>query len=370
MNLDDVAQRKRLFSNLNDTFIHFGLVILLVLICLKIFSPFLGVMLWGVILAVVLHPLQQVLAKKMKNSQGYSSTLLVLVGLILIGAPTFMLGASFSEFALEKYEKWNSGSFSIQPPPESVSEWPVIGGMVTKFWLLASEDLPKFLDKIKPELTEISKGMLSSIGNTVGSLFKFLGALIIAGIMMAYGQSGSAAIRKILCRLTSPEKGPELHQLSTLTIRSVALGVVGVAFVQSLFLGLGFVWADVPAAGILAVLALLFGIAQLPALVITLPVIIYVWATGESSTTENVLITVYLVVAGLSDGFLKPLLLGRGVEVPMPIILLGALGGMFTYGMIGLFLGAVVLALGYQLFMDWVENTEAEDPDVAKATGE
>lgn len=370
MNFGEGVQRKRLFSDLNDTLIHFGLVILLVLVCLKIFSPFLGVMLWGVILAVVLYPLQQMLAKKMKNHQGYSSTLLVLLGLIIIGVPTLMLGISFSEFAIEKYEKWTSDSFAIQPPPESVSEWPVIGSVVSNLWSLASEDLPRFLEKINPQLTEISKGILASIGNTAGSLFKFLGALIIAGIMMAYGQSGSDSIRKILCRLTSPEKGPELHQLSTLTIRSVALGVVGVAFVQSLFLGLGFVWAGVPAAGILAVLALLFGIAQLPALVITLPVIIYVWATGESSTTQNLLITVYLVVAGLSDGFLKPLLLGRGVEVPMPIILLGALGGMFTYGMIGLFLGAVVLALGYQLFMDWVDNSQAGNAETAKATGD
>ncbi len=370
MNFGDGAQRKRLFSDLNDTLIHFGLVILLVLVCLNIFSPFLGIMLWGVILAVVLYPLQQLLAKKMKNHQGYSSTLLVLSGLIIIGVPTFMLGASFSEFAFDKYEKWSADSFTIQPPPESVSEWPVIGSMTSKLWLQASEDLPQFLEKINPQLTEISKGMLASIANTVSSLLKFFGALIIAGIMMAYGQSGSDSIRKILCRLTSPEKGPELHQLSTMTIRSVALGVVGVAFVQSLFLGLGFVWAGMPAAGILAVLSLLFGIAQLPALVITLPVIVYVWMTGDSSTTHNVLVTVYLVVAGLSDGFLKPLLLGRGVEVPMPIILLGALGGLFTYGLIGLFLGAVVLALGYQLFMEWVDNSTDENAEAKLASGE
>ncbi|MAJ28522.1 AI-2E family transporter [bacterium TMED181] len=370
MTSEDRVNRRRLFSDLNDTFIHFGLVILLVMVCLKIFSPFLGLMLWGLILAVVLYPLQQILAQKMKNRQGWSATLVVVAGLLLIGIPTVLLGTSFSEYAFDQYEKWNSEGFTIQPPSESVSQWPIIGGTVSSVWLQASEDLPNFIEKIQPQLTEMSKSLLSSVANTASSLLKFLGSLIIAGIMMAYGQSGSDSIRRILCRLTSQEKGPKLHQLSTLTIRSVALGVVGVAFLQSLLLGLGFVWAGIPAAGILAIVALLIGIAQLPALLITLPVIVFVWATGDSSATHNILVTIYLIAAGVSDGFLKPLLLGRGVEVPMPIILLGALGGMFTYGLVGLFLGAVVLALGYQLFMDWVDNPVAENSDTNLASSE
>jgi predicted PurR-regulated permease PerM len=132
--------------------------------------------------------------------------------------------------------------------------------------------------------------------------------------------------------------------------------VVGVAFIQAILLGLGFVFAGVPAAGILAVIVLLVGILQLPALLVSLPAVGYLWWAGDGSTVMNVVWTVYLLIAGMADNVLKPMLLGRGVDVPMPVILIGALGGMVYSGIVGLFIGAVVLAVGYQLFMDWVDR--------------
>ncbi len=142
------------------------------------------------------------------------------------------------------------------------------------------------------------------------------------------------------------------------------MGVIGVAFIQALLVGVGFILADIPAAGLLAIVVLILGIAQLPATLITLPVIAYIWWSGDS-TMSNVFFTVSLVLAGLADNVLKPMFLGRGVDAPMPIILLGALGGMVTAGMIGLFVGAVLLALGYVIFMDWVADGEKEDSDEA-----
>jgi predicted PurR-regulated permease PerM len=195
---------------------------------------------------------------------------------------------------------------------------------------------------------------------------KFLGSLVIAGIMLAYGESGSAAMLAIIRRFTGPEKATEMHKLSTATIRSVATGVIGVAFIQALLLGVGFIAAGIPMAGILAVVVLLFGIAQLPAAVISLPAIAYLWWSGDS-TMMNVVWTVYLLVAGMADNVLKPLLLGRGVDAPMPIILLGALGGMVSAGLIGLFLGAVLLALGYQLFMAWVSDDQPDESGAGSA---
>ena len=148
---------------------------------------------------------------------------------------------------------------------------------------------------------------------------------------------------------------------------SVANGVVGVAFIQALLLGVGFIWAGIPAAGVWALVVLLLGIAQLPVAIITLPAVAYIWWTGDS-TLLNVVWTVYLIGAGLIDNVLKPLLLGRGVDAPMPVILLGALGGMVSGGIIGLFVGAVVLAVGYQLFMDWVaEGDQAGEGETAAA---
>ena len=148
-------------------------------------------------------------------------------------------------------------------------------------------------------------------------------------------------------------------------MRSVATGVVGVAFIQALLLGLGFIFAGVPAAGVLAIVVLVLGIVQLPPTLVAVPVIIYLWMGGDASTTSNIFFTVYLMLAGMADNVLKPLLLGRGVDVPMPIVLFGALGGMVSAGIIGLFIGAILLSVGYQLFIDWVAETshdlEAED---------
>ena len=184
-------------------------------------------------------------------------------------------------------------------------------------------------------------------------------SLIIAGIMMAYGEGGSRSMLKILSRIVGPDYGKEVQRLSTMTTRSIAVGVLGVALIQAVILGVGFVFAGVPAAGVLAIVVIVIGVLQLPALLISIPVIGYLWAATDYSTTHNIVWTVYLIVGGFSDNALKPILLGRGVEAPMPVILLGAIGGMVTSGIIGLFLGAVFLAVGYRIFMQWVESADA-----------
>ncbi len=360
MQPENTVLRQILSQDLTEVLIRVGLIAVLVVFCVKIFAPFMGLMLWALILAVILYPLQQKLAKRIGDRQGSSATILVLIGLLVIGGPTVMLGSSFANHLQGMYSTFQADTISVKPPPASVAEWPLIGEKVFGVWTQAADNLPALLQKIKPELENFAKAALAAVASTAGGVLQFLGSLIIAGIMMAYGRSGSDAMRKIITRLTSPKKGPQLHTLSTLTIRSVALGVIGIAFIQALLVGIGLVWADIPAAGVLAVVLLLIGIAQVPALVITLPVIGYIWWSSDAATM-NVVHTVYLLVAGMVDGFIKPLLLGRGVDVPMPIVLLGALGGMVTAGIIGLFLGAVLLSLGYEIFMEWVDDEPSTD---------
>ncbi len=368
MQPNNPALRKILSQDLTEVLIRVALIAVLVVFCVKIFAPFMGLMLWALILAVILYPLHQKLAKRIGDRQGRAATILVLAGLLVIGGPTVMLGSSFADQIQGMYSTFEADTVSVKPPPASIAEWPLVGKKIFGVWTQAAENLPALLQKMKPQLENFAKGALSAVVNTAGGVLQFLGSLIIAGIMMAYGRSGSDAMCKIITRLTSPKKGPELHTLSTLTIRSVAMGVIGIAFIQALLVGIGLVWADIPAAGVLAIVLLLIGIAQVPALVITLPAIGYIWWSSDA-TTMNVIHTVYLLVAGMADGFIKPLLLGRGIDVPMPIVLLGALGGMVTSGIIGLFLGAVLLSLGYQIFMEWVEDEESAD-DGPKEEGE
>jgi predicted PurR-regulated permease PerM len=370
MQPENQEARKQLSKDLLNSMIQFGLIIIAVYLSIHIFAPFAGLMLWALILAVALYPLQKRLASRLKGKQGRTATLLVLAGLLVIGLPTVMLGSSFANHLHGFHGALENSSFTIKQPADSVAKWPLIGEKVHSAWSSAASDFPAFLEKFKPQLKNFSKKMLSTALNTAGSVFMFLASLIIAGIMMAYGEAGSSVMQRILIRLAGQERGVRLHALSTATIRSVAMGVVGVAFIQALLLGVGFVMAGIPGAGVLALVVLLIGILQLPALIISLPVIAYLWWAGDASTVANIFFTIYLLLAGAADNVLKPLLLGRGVDVPMPIILLGALGGMVSAGIIGLFLGAVILAVGYQVFMEWVNEQGPEITDTPEIAGD
>ena len=270
-----------------------------------------------------------------------------------------MLGYSFATQVQQMQQTYESGGFEITPPKASVEEWPVIGEKIYAMWNTAAVNLPKLLEENKAQLHNLSMKVFTMARDMLGSVFLFLSALVIAGIMMTYGGAGSQVMERILNRLAGPEKGAQLYALSTTTVRSVASGVIGVAFIQALLLGVGFMLSDIPAAGVLAVFVMVLGVLQLPASIISLPAIAYLWLGGDASMLSNILFTLYLLVAGMVDNVLKPVLLGRGVDAPMPIILIGALGGMIAAGIIGLFVGAVVLTVGYEIFMAWVADLPA-----------
>ncbi|MFT4632968.1 MAG: putative PurR-regulated permease PerM [Candidatus Pseudothioglobus sp.] len=345
-------------SEFTDTMIGLGLAAALVILCLQVFAPFIGVMLWAVILAATLYPMHQALARRMGDRQGRSATVIVLTGLLIMGVPLVLLGTSLANHLADSYQSFQNNTIQITQPKASVADWPVIGKTVFNAWSEMSTNLPEFIEKNKAGVQGLVKRGISVSAGTIGSVFLFLGALIIAGIMMAYGKSGSVAMERIVSRFSGQERGPAILTLSTLTVRSVAAGVLGVALIQALILGVGFFFAGVPAAGVLAVVILFLGILQLPAIIITIPVVAWIWGTGDGSTVMNSIWSVYLIVGGFSDGILKPMLLGRGVDAPMPVILIGALGGMVSAGIVGLFVGAVLLAVGYRLLMEWVARSE------------
>ena len=172
---------------------------------------------------------------------------------------------------------------------------------------------------------------------------------------MAFGQAGSGASLAIFSRIVGPSAARSSPSCRR-TIRAVAAGVLGVALIQAIIVGLCLLLAGIPFAGVLTVIVLVLGIAQVPALLVTLPAIAYIWMAGDYGTGEATLYTILLFVAGMTDNVLKPLMLGRGVDAPMPVILIGALGGMAVQGILGMFVGATLLALGYQIFMGWVHT--------------
>ena len=357
----DLELEKRLSGRLLDVLIRAGMVFALAVLCYQIFSPFLALMVWALILAVTLYPAHQKLARRMGNKQGLAATVLVLIGLVLIGVPTGLLMFEVGDSVHSFIASVRDHTLQIPAPSAGVADWPVVGKKIFGLWSQAHTDLPALVQGLQPRIGDLAKSALAIVASTGVAMLLFLAAFIIAGIIMAFGESGANATRAIFDRIVGTGHGEEFAKLSTATVRAVALGVLGVAFIQAIVVGLFLIIAGVPFAGVLALVVLVLGIAQVPALLVTLPVIVYIWVSGEYSTGAAVTHSILLFVAGMLDNVLKPLLLGRGVDAPMVVILLGALGGLATKGLIGMFVGATLLALGYQIFMWWV----ATNPDKA-----
>jgi predicted PurR-regulated permease PerM len=362
----DQELEQRLASPLLDVLIRAGLILGMVMLCYRVFAPFLTLTVWALILAVTIYPLHQSLASKIGGKQGLAATLLVVIGVILIVAPTAMLMNSLGDSVHQLVNDVQNNSLKIPAPRPRVEQWPVVGKKIHNVWSKAYADLPALVKSMQPKIGELAKTALSFVASIASGLLQFIASFIIAGIIMAFGQSGSRGSLAIFERIVGNARGSEFAKLSAATIRAVAQGVIGVAFIQAIIVGLALLVAGVPWAGALALIVLVLGIAQVPALIVTLPAIFYIWSSGDYSNAAAIAYTVVLLLSGMADNVLKPLMLGRGVDAPMPVILLGALGGMAAAGILGMFVGATLLALGYQIFMGWV----AANPDTGQAQEE
>lgn len=347
-------------QNQLDVLIRAGMVAALVAGCYMVFSPFLYLMIWSLILAINLYPLQRLLQNRFGLRAGRAATLIVLIAFVLLAIPLYVLGVSMAESAESALAWARGGTFHISPPPESVAGWPVIGPKLYDFWQQAAVDLTSIAQKFAPQLKDISLGLFGKLAGFGLGLLMFLLALVVGGVIMAFADSGERSSVEIADRIFGAGQGADVARLCTGTIRAVAQGVIGIAFIQMLLIGIGFVLMGVPGAGLLALVVLVLAIAQLPASLITIPVIVYVFAT-DGANVATIVFAAYIFVAGLVDNVLKPMLLGRGVDVPMPVILIGSLGGMATMGIIGLFIGPVLLAVGYKLFWRWVRKNAPEE---------
>jgi predicted PurR-regulated permease PerM len=354
---------QRLSSRLLDVFVRAGLISVMVVLCYRVFAPFLTLMVWALILAVTMYPLHQRLAHRIRGRQCLAATLVVISAGLLIVTPTALLMNAFGSSVHSLIAAVQDNTLRIPAPREGVSEWPIIGERIYDVWLRAHSDLPGLVMSMQPKLGEVARKALSVVAHIGVGMLEFLASFIIAGILMAHGEAGARVSRVILERIFGSGRGETFTTLSAATIRAVAQGVIGIGFVQAVLVGLALLVADVPLAGILAAVTLVLSIAQVPALLITLPAIGYIWSSGNYSTGAAILDTVMLLLAGIADNVLKPLMLGRGVDAPMPVVLLGALGGMAAAGIVGMFVGATLLALAYHLFMTWV----ATNPDTKVA---
>jgi len=358
----DTNLERRLARRLLDVLIRAALLLAMALLCYRVLSPFLPLAIWALIFAVTTYPLHLRIAARLGGRPGLAATLLALLGIAVFVVPIGILMSSLGDSIRTLIEAVQQNTLQIPSPPETVAAWPVIGARLHAVWTQAHNDLPALVQSMQPKIGDIALVALGFVASIGSGLLVLLGALILAGIFMAFGEHGARACVSVFERLAGEERGASLARLSTATIRAVAQGVVGVALIQAILVGLALLVAGVPWAGALAAIVLVLGIAQVPAVIVTLPAIAWIWSRG-GGTGEAIIDTALLLVSGMADNVLKPLMIGRGVDVPMPVILVGALGGMATGGIVGMFVGATLLALAWQLLTGWVdESPDADTP--------
>jgi len=347
-------------QNTIEAAIRLGLLLLLAAWCFMIVYPFIGPVMWGVIIAVAIYPLFLKLKSALGQRNKLAAVVYTLLALAFLITPTLMITDSVIESSQAISERYEQGQLHIPPPEESVKGWPLVGEKLHALWSQASTNLQGTIEKYEPQLKQAGEKIIAIAAGAGSGILQFVISIIISGILVANAPGAYNITLKTFSRLTNHKQGEMFTRLSRDTIRSIAQGVLGIAVIQALLSAVGMYVMDVPAWGLWTLMILVLAIAQLPPLLILGFVIAYVWSVAE--TTPAVIFTIYALIVSGSDSFLKPLLLGRGLKTPMLVILLGAIGGMIMSGIIGLFIGAVILALGYELFMQWLDlNVEAAE---------
>ena len=343
--------------------VHLGLIILIVAWCLQILQPFISLLAWGAIIAISIYTPFLKLRKMLGGNNKLAAVLVALIGVGVVLVPAWMFTGSMIGSAQTLYENAHTGTFELNPPSESVRDWPLIGSKLYEGWSEASSNLGGFLEQHSDQLKGVTKTALSKAAGMGVGVLLFLASILIAAAFLATADGMKTGASRLFRRVAG-DQGDELLGLSVATIRSVTVGVLGIAAIQAFLGGLGMFLVDVPAAGVWTLAILVVAIAQLPPWLVLGPVIIYVFS--YETTTVATVFAIWSLAVSFADMVLKPLLLGRGVDVPMLAVLLGAIGGLIMAGIMGLFVGAVVLALGYKLFVSWLAAGEAEESGSAE----
>lgn len=334
--------------------IRVGVVVLLLVWCFSIVRPFLGILIWAIIIAVAAYRPFVSLQRLCGGKGSIAAPIFVVLSLAVILLPTLLLADTLFAGVHALATDLADGSLTITGPPAVVATWPLIGEPIDRLWSLASTNLHEALAELGPQLTAIGQWFLSFAGNLTLGLLQFVIAIFTASAMLANAASGERLAGRVASGLGGGN-GPRYTKLAVQTIRSVSKGILGVALIQSTAAGLGFLAVGLPAAGLLAFVCLILAIVQIGPSLVLLPAVIYAFATF-SSTTTAVLFAVWCAFVGVLDNILKPILLGRGVELPMLVIFIGAIGGFLSNGILGLFIGPVVLALGYTAVSAWLAD--------------
>lgn len=346
-------QRPAIEPRITD-FVRFGIVGLFAYWSFVLVSPFLVIVVWAAILVVALYPVYKSLSSILGGRPRIAAFVLTILCLGGIIGPLAAITFNFVDATQLLLAKANEGALHLPLPAETVREWPLVGERVYAAWTLASYNVGELLKRLQPALLQTGGFVIGKVAGVGLGLLGFIVSVIIAGFLFGPAPRLATGIRTLADRIAGA-RGVGFVALAGATIRNVARGVIGVALLQTLLAGLVMSMFGVPAAGFLTFVVLLLCIVQIGPALILFPVMVWAWMTTEPLSA--LMLTVLLVPIGLIDNIAKPFLVARGLSTPMLVILLGVLGGTLSYGLIGLFLGPIVLGVFYDLIAAWMRAT-------------
>lgn len=329
-----------------DIALHLGAIALFVFLVLDLIRPFAALLIWSVIVAAALHPAFLWLADRLGGRRRLAAALLTLATLLVMLGPVAMLASSLVASAEWLIQQFRGGGIQLPDPPRVLLDLPGVGPAIKANWDLATSNLEGFLARYGPTLLGAGERAILPAIRIAEGVMTFFAAVALSGLLHVHGAAAAAALRRFTGHALGP-RNARFVDIASATIRNVARGVIGVAVIQALLIGVGLIVAKVPAAGILTLICLVFAIVQIGAMPVVVPVLIWAWFTRDGGSAA--LLSAYLLPAGLIDTPLKPLMLGRALTTPPLVIFAGVVGGAVAYGLIGLFLGPILLAIAYEL---------------------
>lgn len=327
---------------------------------LWVLRPFLAASVWAAMLVVATWPLFRGLEERLGGRRGVAVALMSLAMLLLLMLPLWLAIDTMLDHADQLAAAGKSvAAHGLPPPPAWVGALPLVGERIATAWSqLAAGGTAGVFAKAMPYATDAGKWLLAQVGGLGGMLIQFLLVVTISAIFYSGGESGARMARRFGRRLAG-ERGENSIILAGQAIRGVALGVGVTAIVQTALGGIGLAVAGVPLASLLSALMLMLCIAQIGPMLVLLPAagwLFWTEATGWAS-----FLLVWSLVVGSLDNFLRPMLIKRGADLPLLLIFAGVIGGMLGFGLIGIFVGPVVLAVTYTLMLAWIEDALGKD---------
>ena len=319
---------------------------------LILLQPFLTIIVWSIIISVALYPIFDWLSAKLYGHRALAAVAITVFTLFVMLGPVTWLALSLAETIRTLFAQFGDGSLVIPPPSGAVKAWPLIGEKIYEAWLLASTNLRALIIEVAPHFKPLGTSLLIAAGSVGTNLLKFIVALVISGFLFIPGPSLVHSVKNIFGRVAA-ERGEEFVDLAGATIRNISRGIIGIAILQALLAGIGLLFAGVPAAGLFSFLVLLLGVIQIGPSVILVPLMVWSWFAMD--TTTAILFTLYMVPVNLLDNILRPLV-AKGLKTPMLVILIGVLGGTLVHGIMGLFVGPIVLSIAWQLLAVWTQD--------------